>query len=302
MGFVDLGFVKIYKIPLIKLTKLLILRLADNKRAPNITHIAQVRFDLGGYIDEIQCLVTTLGKFDIALGMPWLEQHDPDISPGSRRMTFNSDYYISTYIPGGRPVIVYGYSSKDCKQKTKRASSNIAEISAYAFTRMAERTDNEVLALWLADFERLSKEEDEEACKLTIDIAAISPDDYNKFFMKIRKKPILDKQLRQRVPKHYYKWLKVWSPIKANKLPPYRLVDYPIDLVAGSKPPVKRAYGMSREQALVVKEYIDEMLGKGYIRPSTSPYAVPVLIIKKPDRGIRVYIDYRALNALTIRN
>ena len=72
--------------------------------------------------------------------------------------------------------------------------------------------------------------------------------------------------------------------------------------MAGSKPPAKRAYGMSREQALVVKEYIDEMLGKGYIRPSTSPYAAPVLIVKKPDGGIRVCVDYRALNALTIRN
>ena len=79
--------------------------------------------------------------------MPWLEQYDPDISLGSRRITFNSDHYISTCILGGRLVIVYGYSSKDCKQKTKRASSNITKISAYAFTRMAERTDNKVLAL-----------------------------------------------------------------------------------------------------------------------------------------------------------
>ena len=59
---------------------------------------------------------------------------------------------------------------------------------------------------------------------------------------------------------------------------------------------------MSRQQALVVKEYIDEMLGKGYIRPSTSPYAAPVLIVKKPDGGIRICVDYRALNALTIKN
>ena len=129
----------------------------------------------------------------MVLGMLWLKQHDPDILPGSRRIIFNSDYCISTYIPGGRLVIVYGYGSKDCKQKTKRASSNIAEILAYAFTRMAERTNNKVLALWPADFERLSKEEDEEAYKLTTDIAAISLDDYNKFFIKIRKKPISDK-------------------------------------------------------------------------------------------------------------
>ena len=44
------------------------------------------------------------------------------------------------------------------------------------------------------------------------------------------------------------------------------------------------------------------MLGKGYIRPSSSPYAAPVLIVKKLDGGLRVYIDYRALNALTIKN
>ena len=59
---------------------------------------------------------------------------------------------------------------------------------------------------------------------------------------------------------------------------------------------------MSRDQAAVVKEYIDNMLGKGYIRPSISLYAAPVLIIKKPDGGLRIYVDYRALNTLTIRN
>lgn len=302
MGFVDLGFAKIHKIPLLKLTKPVILRLANNKRAPNITHTALIKFSLGGHVDEVCCLVTTLGKFDIALGMPWLERHDPDISPGSRKMTFSSDYCISKCLEGHRPVTVYGCGSKDAKQRVKRTSADIAEISAYAFTRMAERPNNEVIAMWPDDFERLSKDEGNESCKLTTDIAAISPDDYEKFFAKLRKKPMSEEQLKQRVPKHYHKWLKVWSPTEANKVPPNRSVDHSIDLIAGSKPPAKRAYGMSREQALVVKEYIDEMLGKGFIRPSTSPYAAPVLIVKKPDGGIRICVDYRALNALTIRN
>ena len=52
----------------------------------------------------------------------------------------------------------------------------------------------------------------------------------------------------------------------------------------------------------MVKEYVKDMLGKEYIRPSTSPYAVSVLIIKKPDGRLRIYIDYRALNILTIKN
>jgi hypothetical protein len=44
------------------------------------------------------------------------------------------------------------------------------------------------------------------------------------------------------------------------------------------------------------------MLGKGYIRPSSLPYIVPVLVIKISERGLRVYVDYRALNAFTIKN
>ena len=59
---------------------------------------------------------------------------------------------------------------------------------------------------------------------------------------------------------------------------------------------------MSREQALIIKEYIDEMFNKGYIRPSTSLYAALILIIKKSNNGLRICIDYRALNALTIKN
>ena len=53
ISFINLGYAKIYKILLIKLTKLLILRLADNKRVPNITYTTQIKFNLGGYIDEI---------------------------------------------------------------------------------------------------------------------------------------------------------------------------------------------------------------------------------------------------------
>ena len=44
------------------------------------------------------------------------------------------------------------------------------------------------------------------------------------------------------------------------------------------------------------------MLNKEYIKPSTSPYTTPILIVKKPDGGLRIYIDYRALNSLTIKN
>ena len=118
----------------------------------------------------------------------------------------------------------------------------------------------------------------------------------------MRKKPITPEELRRRVPKAYYTWLDVWNLIEVNKVLKHRLIDHAIDLQEDATPPAKRAYGISREQAKVVKEYIDEMLGKGFIKLSTSPYTTPVLIVKKPDGGLRVYINYRALNTLTIKN
>ena len=52
----------------------------------------------------------------------------------------------------------------------------------------------------------------------------------------------------------------------------------------------------------MIKKYIDKMLEKEYIRSSTSLYAASILIIKKLDDELRLYVDYRALNTLTISN
>jgi hypothetical protein len=51
-----------------------------------------------------------------------------------------------------------------------------------------------------------------------------------------------------------------------------------------------------------LKKQIDELLEKGYIRPSTSPWAAPVLFVEKKDGTKRMCIDYRSLNEVTIQN
>ena len=48
---------------------------------------------------------------------------------------------------------------------------------------------------------------------------------------------------------------------------------------------VKKAYSLSQEQAAIVKEYVDKILGKKFICPGKLPYAAPVLIVKKPKGG-----------------
>jgi len=51
-----------------------------------------------------------------------------------------------------------------------------------------------------------------------------------------------------------------------------------------------------------MKKQIDELLAAGHIRPSQSPYGAPILLVKKKDGGMRLCVDYRALNNLTVKN
>ena len=66
--------------------------------------------------------------------------------------------------------------------------------------------------------------------------------------------------------------------------------------------PYKRPYLISKDELLVVKKYINKHLNKGFIRPSISLVAAPILLAKKLGEGIRFYVNYRGLNAIIIKN
>jgi hypothetical protein len=85
-------------------------------------------------------------------------------------------------------------------------------------------------------------------------------------------------------------------------MPPKRKVEFVIELIPSTAPVSKRAYRMSGPELVELKKQIDELLEKGYIRPSTSPWAAPMLFVEKKDGTKRMYIDYRSLNEVTIKN
>jgi hypothetical protein len=85
-------------------------------------------------------------------------------------------------------------------------------------------------------------------------------------------------------------------------MPLERKVEFAIELLPGTAPISKRAYRVSRPELVELKKQIDELSEKGYIRPSTSPWAAPVLFVEKKDGTRRMCIDYRALNEVTIKN
>jgi hypothetical protein len=85
-------------------------------------------------------------------------------------------------------------------------------------------------------------------------------------------------------------------------MPPKRKVEFAIELILGTTPISKRAYRVSEPELVELKKQIDELLGKGYIRPSTSPWAATMLFVEKKDGTKRMCIDYRSLNEVIVKN
>jgi hypothetical protein len=107
---------------------------------------------------------------------------------------------------------------------------------------------------------------------------------------------------REKLPKEYHEFLDVFSKKEADKLPPHRPYDHKIQLKEGAEPPFGPMYDMSRGELLVLREYLEENLGKGFIRASRSPAASPVIFVRKPAGGLRFCVDYRTLNGITVKN
>ncbi|CAA0840262.1 Unknown protein, partial [Striga hermonthica] len=83
---------------------------------------------------------------------------------------------------------------------------------------------------------------------------------------------------------------------------PCRHVEFFIDLIPGAGPVSKAPYRMAPKELQELKTQIQELLNLGFIRPSVSPWGAPVLFVKKKDGSMRMCIDYRDLNRLTIKN
>jgi hypothetical protein len=84
-------------------------------------------------------------------------------------------------------------------------------------------------------------------------------------------------------------------------LPPRREIDHRIELLPGQQPPSRPTYRMGQPEMDELKKQLTELMDKGYIQESKSPYGAPVLFVKKKYGTMRMCVDYRALN-ITIKN
>jgi len=104
------------------------------------------------------------------------------------------------------------------------------------------------------------------------------------------------------VPQKFYKWLKVFGKIESKRMPTRKPWDHAINLKEDFVPKKGRTYLISRQEKEEVREFVEEQLRKGYIRPSKLPQTSPVFFVGKKDGKKRMVQDYWYLNKGTIKD
>ena len=225
--------------------------LADGKQHAVTSYVVCV-ISIGGLTESVELAIIPLVGYDVILGIPWLQRHNPSVNWTSYSISVNSN-------------------GKQCELPLANSTDTpvVELVSALQFKREAQHGEALYLALVQVPQEHIADSKapiNSDASTVINEFKDVFPDDL------------------------------------PSGLPPRREVDHRIELVPGQQPTSRPTYRMSQPEMDELKKQLTESLAKGYIQESKSPYGAPVLFVKKKDGTMRMCVDYRALNKITIKN
>ncbi len=195
-----------------------------------------------------------------------------------------------------------GFSSKcierDCIKKERNTKAKVEKaieikaISETKFFKLTKKKEYEIFPFhFRQDFEKRL------ASLCTIAADQISSNDHAKF-LKTKSEYIVD-QLKDKIFKKYHEKIEIFVRKNANKLTEHRKENHEINLKSKSETFYVRNYRfMSKSKLETIRHYLNEHLAKNFIKFNTSKASISVLIARKSDDDLRIYVNYRALNAI----
>jgi hypothetical protein len=293
--------------------------------AGDLTHqvITPILF-IDGTIHKVSFLVTRLHpSTSIVLGLPWLRRWNPNINWRNLTLQFRESLRAIQIGPNPLfPTLIFKDEDSDPETETDDSfstpiSNSILEVDH----SLPIPSPNSALGKEIPNPEPTPVPPESDTPRDHIKISSIRASAFAKLMQEghtayaciispVKKPETLrgstnnsnqdeERKLRNIIPSEYHEFFDVFEERRAQKLPPFRPYDHKIDLEDGSSVPPGRVYNMSTVELQALKDYLDEMLNKGFIRPSQSPFGAPVLFIKKKDGSLRLCVDYRGLNRIT---
>jgi hypothetical protein len=229
-----------------------------------------VPLEMHTYRDKLNFVEVQLKGCDAILGMTWLKKLNPKICWSEHAM----------FIPlNGRIQRVDGISADPTSSTASNA--NIYCSSSHKPIRLVtEKHINKLLKHGKAE---------------SVVLASIQPPDPDPTVQISQPKSSLPSGLLT-------EFADVFPSELPRELPPARSVDHRIELTQTTPPNPRSVYRMSASELDELKKQLDDLIAAGFIQPSKSPFAAPVLFVKKKDGSMRMCVDYRDLNKITIKN
>ncbi|KAI0995281.1 hypothetical protein K3495_g12899, partial [Podosphaera aphanis] len=267
------------------------LKLAEEgKINKSISYITWANVDIDGHKERIFGYVIEKLAFLLILGDPWMQYNNVVYRAGPRTLHIRRT---------GQERLVRESGWMDRKNNI---SANL--LSASVFIAQVKR----IRKKFSCSSRKAPKDKDNFSGQNYLSlIGAVSMGDIEKALSKLEKKdPGVNKEMvKIKLPDDLADLKDIFDDDNGLALPPHRRGrDHSIELKKDSQGrdldvPWGPLYGMSRDELLVLRKTLTDLLGKGWIRASSSSGGAPVLVVKKPGGGLRFCVDYRALNAIT---
>lgn len=250
-----------------------------------ITKEAILTLCIGQHQETLVADITNTGKYPCILGTPWLGRHDPTIRWAQKTVTFDSKYCRQACLQDGA-----GHRNK--------------------VTNRLEPTSEAMIGPWKIGSKDGRKEgkggqwtQGKRAPKYSMVTPAafrLSAKDAELYALEVTE--VLGTTEEVQIPMVYQDLSGAFSEEASNELPNHGPSDMKIEFKEGQEPKNTRLRPMSPAELEELRRYLEENLSKGWIRRSKSSVSAPIVFARKKDGSIRVCIDYRNLNKVTVRN